>query len=176
MKQLNFRHFNTNRKKFTVSLARKKRKRLQKGQYYFVWYTKKFSAISDDSRSFRKISEDYRKFRRLPKMSEDYRGEIRKSSTPQVFQNTVAHGSKKRDYSPFEHRLKVHGPIFEEQIRIYNAKRLCVFHYGGGAHFDLGFEVSISSLARAVVDCKLSFLIEKEGNQKGLNLTTHSCF
>ena len=30
--------------------------------------------------------------------------------------------------SPFEHRLKVHEPIFEEQKRIYNAKRLWGFH------------------------------------------------
>ena len=34
---------------------------------------------------------------------------------------------EKRDYSPFERRLKVHEPIFEQQIRIYNAKRLWVF-------------------------------------------------
>ena len=34
---------------------------------------------------------------------------------------------EKRDHSPFEHRLKVLEPIFEEQIRIYNAKRLWVF-------------------------------------------------
>ena len=33
----------------------------------------------------------------------------------------------KRDYSPFEHKLKVHEPIFEEQIRIYNARTLWVF-------------------------------------------------
>ena len=38
MKQLNFRHFNTNSKKFfeTVHFFQKEAKRLQKGQYYFV--------------------------------------------------------------------------------------------------------------------------------------------
>ena len=41
-----------------------------------------------------------------------------------VSQNTVGHGSK--DYSPLEQRLKVHELIFEERIRIYNAKRLWV--------------------------------------------------
>ena len=34
---------------------------------------------------------------------------------------------EKRDHNPFEHRLKVLEPIFEQQIRIYNAKRLWVF-------------------------------------------------
>ena len=77
MKQLKFRHFNTNRKKFTVTvkLAREKQKRLQKGQYYFDWYTKKLSAIF---RRFPIISEDYR---RLPKIPEDFQGEIRTFST-----------------------------------------------------------------------------------------------
>ena len=35
---------------------------------------------------------------------------------------------RKRDYSPFEHMLKVHELVFEEQIRIYSAKRLWVSH------------------------------------------------
>ena len=45
MKQLNFRHFNTNRKKFTVTVnfGQKETKTAPKGQYYFVWYTKKSS-------------------------------------------------------------------------------------------------------------------------------------
>ena len=34
---------------------------------------------------------------------------------------------EKRDHTPFEHRLKVLEPIFEEQIRIYNANRLWHF-------------------------------------------------
>ena len=41
-----------------------------------------------------------------------------------VSQNTVGHGSK--NYSPLEQKLKVHEMIFEEQMRIYNAKRLWV--------------------------------------------------
>ena len=87
MKQLNFRHFNTNRKKFTVTVnfSQKEKKRLQKGQYYHVWYTNKISAIfgrfpiiSEDFRRLPKIPEDYRRF---SKTTEDVRGEIRKSST-----------------------------------------------------------------------------------------------
>ena len=77
MKQLNFRHFNTNRKKFTVTVnfSLKEKKRLQKGQYYLVWYTNEISAIFG---RFPIIPKD---FRSLPEISEDVRGEIRKSST-----------------------------------------------------------------------------------------------
>ena len=66
MRQLNFRHFNTNSKKFseTVNFSRKKKKRPQKGQYYFVKYIKEFSAI------LRQFISD---FRRLPKFPEDCR-------------------------------------------------------------------------------------------------------
>ena len=55
-------------------------------------------------------------FGKCPKTTEHFREEMRNFSTPQVSQNTVEHGSNKRDHSPFEHRLKVHGPIFEEQV------------------------------------------------------------
>ena len=40
---------------------------------------------------------------------------------------------KKRNYSPFEHRLKVH-ETFQEQTRIYNAKRPWVFHEKPSKH------------------------------------------
>ena len=66
MRQLNFRHFNTNSKKFfeTVNFLQKEEKRPQKGQYYFVKYIKEFSAI------LRQFISD---FRRLPKFPEDCR-------------------------------------------------------------------------------------------------------
>ena len=75
MKQLNFRHFNTNSKKFfeIVIFFQKetKKERLQKGQYYFVWYIKEFSAILGH---FRVISVD---LLRLPTFSEDCRKFLR---------------------------------------------------------------------------------------------------
>ena len=69
MKQLNFKHFNINSKKFTVTVnfSQKDTKTAPKGQYYFVWYTKKFSVIL---RRFPIILED---FLRLPKIPEDCR-------------------------------------------------------------------------------------------------------
>ena len=51
-----------------------------------------------------------------------------------VSQNTVAHESKKETTTAFEHRLKVHELIFKEQMRIYNAKRLWVFHEKPSKH------------------------------------------
>ena len=76
---LNFRHFNTNSKKFfeRVNFSRKKQKRLQKGKYYFAWYIKEFSAIL---RQLRIISIDFRRLptipeycRRFPKNNEEVR-------------------------------------------------------------------------------------------------------
>ena len=69
MKRLNFRHFNTNSKKFTITanFIQKETKTAPKGQYYFVYYIKKFSVIF---RRFPIISED---FRRLPKILKDCR-------------------------------------------------------------------------------------------------------
>ena len=47
MKQLNFRHFNTNSETSLKPeiFSRKKQNLLQKGQYYFVQYIKEFWAI-----------------------------------------------------------------------------------------------------------------------------------
>ena len=90
MKQLNFRHFNTNRKKFTVTVnfSQKETKTAPKRPILFcLVLPRRFQTFS--------ISEE-------------------KSENPVL-------------PSPFEHRLKVHGPIFEEQIRIYNTNRLWVF-------------------------------------------------
>ena len=70
MKQLNSRHFNNNNKKFTITvnfIQKEHPKRLQKGQYYFVQYIKKFSAI------FRRFPTFSEAFERLPKIPEDYR-------------------------------------------------------------------------------------------------------
>ena len=67
MRQLNFRHFNTNSKKFfeTVNFLQKKKKRPQKGQYYFVKYIKEFP---EDCRTFSKTNEEVRP---LLKISEE---------------------------------------------------------------------------------------------------------
>ena len=98
MKQLNFRHFNTNRKKITVTVnfSQKETKTAPKRPILFcLVYQEIFShfpTIPDHFRRLTKIPEDCR---RCPKTTEDFRGEIRKSSTPQVFQNIVVHGSKK---------------------------------------------------------------------------------
>ena len=127
MKQLNFRHVNTNRKKFTVTVnfSQKETKTAPKRPMLFcLVYQEVFSHF----RRFPIISES---FRRLPKMSEDNRRFPRRNPKLQYssgFPEYCCAWVEKRDYSPFEHRLKVHGPIFEEQIRNYNAKRLWVFH------------------------------------------------
>ena len=65
MKQLHFRHFNTNSKKFfeTVNFFQKKAKTAPKGQYYFVQYIKEYSAIL---RQFRIIAEDFRMLPAIP--------------------------------------------------------------------------------------------------------------
>ena len=102
MKQLNIGHFNTDSKKFTVTVtffSRKKQKRLQKANIISLSISRNFRLFSDNSRLFQRFPKTTEDFWRLPKMSEDC-------------------------YSPFEHRLKVHEQIFQEQIRIDNAKRL----------------------------------------------------
>ena len=81
MKRLNFRHFNTNSKQFTVTVnfIQKETKTAPKRPILFcLLVSRSFRPFSDDSRSFRKISEDYRRFsktaedvRRLPKISEE---------------------------------------------------------------------------------------------------------
>ena len=77
---LNFRHFNTNSKKFfvTVNFIQKVTKTAPKSSVLLFSISRSFRPLSDDSRSFRKISEDSRRFpktiedvRRLPKVSED---------------------------------------------------------------------------------------------------------
>ena len=82
MKQLNFKHFNTNRKKLTVTVnvSHKETKTAPKGPILIILFgiPRSFQPFSDDSRSFQKISEDYRRFLNTAK---DFRGEIRKFST-----------------------------------------------------------------------------------------------
>ena len=58
LKQLNFWHFNNNSKKFfeTIIFSRKKQKRLQKGQYYFISISRSFRSFYDNSGLFQKIS------------------------------------------------------------------------------------------------------------------------
>ena len=120
MKQLNFRHFNTNRKKFTVTVnfSQKETKTAPKRPILLLClvYQEVFShfpTIPDHSGRFPKTAEEVRRFtRRNPKIQYS-------PGFPEYCCAWVEKGD-----SPFEHRLKVHGPIFEEQIRIYNAKRL----------------------------------------------------
>ena len=74
MKQLNFRHFNTNRKKFTVTVnfGQKETKTAPKRPILFcLVYQEVFS-------HFPTIPDHLRRF---PKVPEDFRGEIRKFST-----------------------------------------------------------------------------------------------
>ena len=78
MKQLKLGYFNTNSKKFTVTVFffQKETKTASKGQYYFVKYIKEFWLFSDNCRLFQKISEDYRRF---PTTAEDF-GRLRNIS------------------------------------------------------------------------------------------------
>ena len=84
MKQLNVRHFNTNRKKFTVTVnfGQKETKTAPKRPIlFYLVYQEVFShfpTIPDHLRRFPKTTEDSRRF---PKTTEDFRGEIRKFST-----------------------------------------------------------------------------------------------
>ena len=78
MKQLNFKHFNTNRKKFTVTVnfGQKETKTAPKRPILFcLVYQEVFSHFPTIPDHF---LED---FRRFPETTEDFRGEIRKFST-----------------------------------------------------------------------------------------------
>ena len=115
-------------KKFTVTVkfSQKETKTVPNRPILFcLVLPRRFQPFSDDSRSFRKISEDYRRFaRRNPKIQ----------YSP-GFPEYCCAWVEKRDHSPFEHRLKIHGPIFE-QIRIYNTKlRLWIFNEKPSKHF-----------------------------------------
>ena len=93
MKQLNFRHFNINSKKFTVTVnfSQKDTKTAPKRPMLFcLVYQEVFS-------HFPTIPDHFGKF---PKTTEDFQGELRNFSTPQVSQNTVEHGSKKETTAP----------------------------------------------------------------------------
>ena len=78
MKQLNFRHFNTIRKKFHCNSkfqpARNKNGS-KKANIIMFGIPRSFQPFSDDLQSFRKISEGYGRF---PKTAEDFQGEIQK--------------------------------------------------------------------------------------------------
>ena len=67
------------------------------------------------------MSEDCR---RCPKTTEEFRGEIRKFST--IFLLLHSPCERYLFYSVSSRVIVL--PIFEEQIRIYNAKRLWIFH------------------------------------------------
>ena len=84
MKQLNFRHFNTDRKKFTVTVnfghkdVNTAPKRPILSCLLYQQDFSHFRTIPDHFGRFPKIPED---FRRFPKATEYVRGEIRKGST-----------------------------------------------------------------------------------------------
>ena len=73
MKQLNFRYFNTNSKKFTVtvnSFSRKNQQRFQKTNIILLSIKKSFRSFSDYFR-FPKTTKILNDFRKLPKISEE---------------------------------------------------------------------------------------------------------
>ena len=77
-KQLNFRHFNTNSKRFTrtVNIFLKETKTALKGKYYFVLRIYQgvyspFPTISDHVIRFPKTAEDSEYYRRFLKISEE---------------------------------------------------------------------------------------------------------
>ena len=86
MKQLKFGHFNTNSKKFTLtvnySFSRKKQKQLQKANIISLRISRSFGyfpTIPDYFKRFPKTTEDSR---RLPKISEDYRICLKTATAP----------------------------------------------------------------------------------------------
>ena len=126
MKQLNFRHFNTNSKKFivTVNFIQKETKTAPKRPILFCLVVRRLSNISKD-------------YRRCPQTSEDFRGEIRKFST--IFLSLFSPCERYLFYSVKQLQCLqcsrvILLPIFEEQIRIYNDKRLWVFHEKPSKH------------------------------------------
>ena len=104
-KQLNFRHFKTNRKKFTiiVNFFLKQTKTAPKDQFILFSVSRSVQPISDNLRLCHKISEDCRRFRILPKISEDFRGEIRKFST--LFRRYIHMIKSDPASMPFESRI-----------------------------------------------------------------------
>ena len=105
LKQLNFRHFRTNRKKFTVTVnfSQKETKTAPKRPILIcLVYQEVFS-------HFPTIPDH---FGRFPKTTEDFQGEIRKSSTPQASQNAVAYGTKKETTAPLSTGSKFMDSIF----------------------------------------------------------------
>ena len=171
---MNFRHFNTNRTKITVTVnfSQKETKMTPKIPILFcLVYQEVFShfpTILDHFERFPKTTENSRG---LPKISEDYRRFPRRNPKIQYslgFPEYCCAWVEKRDYSPFEHRFKVHGPIFEEQIRIYNAKRLWGFHEKPSKHSVFSPEtVNITKLANLTANTK-------NYRQITLNTKTHS--
>ena len=96
MKQLNFRHFNTNSKFF----PKRKQKRLQKMSILFCLvyqrvfgHIRQFPIIQKISKEYRRFTNSAEDFRRVLKMfrttAEDFRGEIRKFST--LFSSLYSH-------------------------------------------------------------------------------------
>ena len=131
--------------------------------------SRNFQPFSDDSRSFRKISEDYRKF---PKTAEDVRRFPWRNPKIQYspgFPEYCCAWVEKRDHSPFEHRLKVHGPNFEEQIRIYNAKRLWLFHEKPSKHLTVFYPETVNNKKMANLTANT-----KNYRQITLNTKPHS--
>lgn len=91
MKQLHFRHINTNSKKFTVTVnffSRKKQKLLQRGNIISLSISRSFRLFS---RQFPIISKD---FRRLPKIPDDCRRFLKTGRCPKTSTGPWSTGSK----------------------------------------------------------------------------------
>ena len=87
MKQLNFRHFNINTKKFAVTViffSRMKHKLLPKNNIILFGISRSFRPFATYSHLFQKISENYRIY---PKMSKENRRFSRRN--PKIFKEQI---------------------------------------------------------------------------------------
>ena len=88
MKQLNFRHFNINSKKFTVTVIffQNETQTSPKNPIMIILFriSRGFRSFCDNSHLFQKISEDYRRY---PKMSKENRRFLRRK--PKIFKEQI---------------------------------------------------------------------------------------
>ena len=88
MKQLNFRHFNINSKKFTVTVIsfQNETQTSPKNPIMIILFSisRGFRSFCDNSHLFQKISEDYRRY---PKTSKENRRFLRRN--PKIFKEQI---------------------------------------------------------------------------------------
>ena len=88
MKQLNFKHFNINSKKFTVTVIffHNETQTSPKNPIMIILFStsRGFRSFCDNSHLFQKISEDYRRY---PKMSKENRRFLRRN--PKIFKEQI---------------------------------------------------------------------------------------